>query len=105
MDFGTRLKELRVDNDLKQDDIGKIINISGRMVGYYEKGKHIPRDSASIIRLAQYFNVSTDYLFGLTKLRNYDELSGILKAYKSLPQEGQKELIDYLKYLKTKYKK
>ncbi|MBR6688760.1 MAG: helix-turn-helix domain-containing protein [Clostridia bacterium] len=64
-----RLKELRLEKNKLQSDIGKILGVSDRAVGNYETGK---RDMSpeTIIILANYFNVSTDYLLGRTDIRN-----------------------------------
>lgn len=59
--FLRRLKDLRTDNDLTQKDIGKILNISNRQYGRYERGERdIPIDLLCI--LAKYYTVSLDYL-------------------------------------------
>ncbi len=39
MDYRKRLHDLRIDNDLRQEDIAKILNISGQAYGMYENGK------------------------------------------------------------------
>lgn len=64
-----RLKFLREEKGLLQEDIGKLLNLSGRAIGNYENGK---RDMSpdTIIKLANFFNVSTDYLLGKTDIRN-----------------------------------
>lgn len=60
-----RLKDLREDHDLKQEDVAKILNISQTNYSKYELGKiNIPIDS--LIILADFYNTSIDYLIGLT---------------------------------------
>ncbi len=60
-----RLKDLREDKDLKQEDIAKILNISQTNYSKYELGKiNIPINS--LIILATFYNTSVDYLLGLT---------------------------------------
>lgn len=65
MDYIDRLRALRVDNDLKQKDIAKIINKSQQGYAHIEnrKAKLAIEDLA---KLAKYYNVSLDYLVGLT---------------------------------------
>ncbi len=59
-----RLKDLREDNDLKQKEVANILGIDQRVYSNYETGKReIP--SRYIIKLAEYYKVSTDYIFGL----------------------------------------
>lgn len=61
----TRLKDLRDDNDLTQDECAKIGYISKKSYIRYEKGeREIPTDV--MIRYALYYDVSLDYLVGLT---------------------------------------
>ncbi len=60
-----RLKDLREDKDLKQDEIASILNISQTNYSKYELGKiNIP--ISSLIKLANFYNTSIDYLLGLT---------------------------------------
>ena len=60
-----RLKDLREDRDLKQEEIAKILNISQTNYSKYELGKiNIP--ISSLIKLAKFYNTSIDYLLGLT---------------------------------------
>ena len=60
-----RLRDLREDKDLKQSDIAKIINISQTNYSKYELGK-INIHIFNLIKLANFYNTSTDYLLGLT---------------------------------------
>ncbi len=60
-----RLKDLRSDHDLKQKEIANILNIDQRVYSNYETGKReIP--CHLLIKLAQFYNVSTDYILGLS---------------------------------------
>ncbi len=60
-----RLKDLREDKDLKQDEIASILNISQTNYSKYELGKiNIPVNS--LIKLSSFYNTSVDYLLGLT---------------------------------------
>lgn len=63
-----RLKEIRKDKDLQQKDIAKVLKISQVQYSRYERGTRvIPIDKLSI--LADYYQVSVDYLIGLTNER------------------------------------
>jgi transcriptional regulator with XRE-family HTH domain len=60
-----RLRSLREDKDLNQDDIAKLLNISQTTYSRYETGVlDIP--SLSLIKLAKFYRTSIDYLVGLT---------------------------------------
>ena len=61
--FGERLKELRLERGLRQDDIGKILNVGKSTISQWENNVHMP-DLESVSKLASYFNVSIDYLLG-----------------------------------------
>ncbi len=60
-----RIKDLREDMDLRQSDVAKAIGIDQRTLSNYETGKTNP-DSFALIKLADFFNVSIDYLVGRT---------------------------------------
>ena len=60
-----RIRDLREDRDLKQKDVANILNCSQQVYSNYELGQRdIPTEI--LIRLSQYYNVSVDYLLGLT---------------------------------------
>lgn len=61
--FGERLKELRKEHKLSQEDLGEILYLSKGAVGNWELGTRQP-DYDTLKFLAEYFNVSTDYLLG-----------------------------------------
>ncbi len=60
-----RIKALREDRDLRQIDVAKETGIDQKTLSNYETGKTNP-DSYSIIKLADFFDVSTDYLLGVS---------------------------------------
>ena len=63
--YQTRLKDLREDHDLTQAQAAEIIGTSQQHYGKYENGKIIiPFDR--VITLAEYYNVSLDYIAGRT---------------------------------------
>jgi len=62
-DFSERLKELRKAKGLSQKSLGEVIGLSERGIQNYELETNKPT-SDTIIKLADYFDVSTDYLLG-----------------------------------------
>lgn len=62
--FSSRLKQLRLEANIKQLDLAKALNTTQRRISYFEMGKIEP-DLATLCLIAKYFNVSTDYLLGL----------------------------------------
>lgn len=60
-----RLYELREDGDLTQKTVAEYLNMQPNVYRRYEKGiREIP--VWAVIKLAEYYHTSTDYLFGLT---------------------------------------
>ena len=63
--FFQRLEDLRVDHDKSQIEIAAYLNMNRNVYWRYEKGvREIP--SWAVIKLADYYHVSTDYLLGRT---------------------------------------
>lgn len=62
--FGDRLKMLREDKDITQKQLGQIVGVSDRVIGYYESNNRFPKDENTLKSLADYFGVSLDYLLG-----------------------------------------
>ena len=58
-----RIRDLREDRDLRQSDLAEAVGIDQRTISNYETGKSNP-DSDALIRLADFFGVSIDYLVG-----------------------------------------
>ncbi|WMJ81994.1 helix-turn-helix transcriptional regulator [Clostridium sp. MB40-C1] len=66
--LGDRLKELREEKQLTQEELGKLLNVSRQTVSGYESEDNEP-SIQNLIKLADIFNVSLDYLLGRTKER------------------------------------
>ncbi|MBQ2301698.1 MAG: helix-turn-helix transcriptional regulator [Oscillospiraceae bacterium] len=63
--FFQRLADLRTDSDKTQQEIADLLECKREVYRRYEKGIHeIP--VWALIKLAQYYNTSTDYILGLT---------------------------------------
>lgn len=66
MDYKVRMRNLREDNDLTQKEIATVLGTSQTMYARYERGANeLP--IRHLVALAKHYNVSTDYLLGLTK--------------------------------------
>ena len=63
-----RLYELRLEKNVKQQDIANFIKCSRQGYANYENGARDP-DNDTLVALADYFNVSVDYLLGRTDKR------------------------------------
>ncbi len=64
--YKNRIRDLREDMDLRQTDVANSTGIDQKTLSNYETGKTNP-DSASLIRLAEFFGVSIDYLVGYSQ--------------------------------------
>lgn len=79
--FGERLKELRKEYRLTQDDLAKILYLNKSSISKYENGKN-GAENEILEKLADYFDVSIDYLLGRSDIKKSSELfngSGIVK--------------------------
>ncbi len=69
MDYKIRMRNLREDSDMTQQEIADILGTSQTMYARYERGANeLP--IRHLIRLANYYDVSTDYMLGLTEEKN-----------------------------------
>ena len=66
-----RIRELREDRDLRQIDVALATEIDQKTLSNYETGKTNP-DSYAIIRLADFFGVTCDYLLGVSERNIYN---------------------------------
>ena len=82
-EFGKRLHWLRLDADKSVGEVASALGLTTAAVSNYENGRNYPTVT-TLSALADYYNVSVDYLLGRTDLRrlpdmdNFDELSQML---------------------------
>lgn len=106
--FTERLKLLRQEKKVSQNDLSNLLNITPQAISKWEQGQSQP-DNNFLIILANYFNVSIDYLLGRSNNRNSnndlytktitdeDGYSIEIKTevpFNELPKEKQNDLID-----------
>ena len=63
MEFKQRLKDLREQKELTQVKLAKVLNMTSSTISKYERGDLEPNND-TIIKIADFFNVSVDYLLG-----------------------------------------
>lgn len=81
MTFGSRISTIRKQKKISQSQLGKLANISGDIVGKYERDEMKPSiDTAT--KLAKALDVSLDYLVGNAELQVFDK--GLLKRIEDL---------------------
>lgn len=64
----TRIRELRKERGLTQEQLGKVLGVVKSTISLYESGKSTPDDEIKI-KIADYFDVSLDYLLGRSNLK------------------------------------
>lgn len=75
VDFGNKLKNLRIKNNYTQDQLAQRIGLTKSVISAYENGLRMPSYDV-LIAIARIFKVTTDYLLGLEHMREID-LSGL----------------------------
>ena len=102
-----RIKELRLERQLTQKQLAEKLGLSQQVVGYYENEINQPAPDM-LIRIANFFNCSIDYLlnreddFGNITIKNAapalsDEERRLLEMYRSLPRYLQESAYAELK--------
>lgn len=75
INFGNKLKLLRLQDNMTQEQLAQKLNLTKSVISAYETGLRLPSYDV-LIRIAKIFNVSTDYLLGLEHKQEVD-LSGL----------------------------
>ena len=106
MIFLNRLKQLRLERGLLQSDIAKVIKKSERIVGFYETGES-DMNTETLSILADFFNVSIDYLLGKTDIRNLENEFKFAyhKEIEGLTEDEIKEALEFYKMVKNRKNK
>lgn len=112
MDFGKLLTQLRREKGVLQKDVAQHLHVTVATISNYEKGVHMP-DLNTLIMLADYYDVSTDYLLQRTDYKssidvlnhhlsaNYT-VSDMLNTILELDARNTQSLLDYYELLKLR---
>jgi transcriptional regulator with XRE-family HTH domain len=77
--IGERIRRLRKEKDISQEQLGKMVNVGKTTISNYETNYSSP-DTETLKKLAECFGVSVDYLLGRTDIRNpADEIADAVK--------------------------
>ena len=104
------IKNLRLEKGLTQIKLAELFDIDQTTVSKWELGKALP-DTSLLIRLADFFDVSIDYLLGLSTFYYPDSLKTqndltltleerqVLEDFRSLPRQERAQAAEYVHYL------
>ncbi len=120
--IGNKIMQLRKENNLTQQDLANILNISRSTISLYEINRNVP-DIGTLIKIADFFNVSLDFLAGRTPIKylpkkewidnipigtfdiiNDPKINEALKDFGHLSNNDKDAIITYLYGLKYKDK-
>jgi len=97
--FSERLKYLRKEKDISAEELATILDINKSTISRYETNKTEPF-LPIVIKIANYFDVSLDWLAGVSDIReSYITSSNVLKLYNSLNDNKKREAFRYISYL------
>ncbi|HHY04497.1 MAG TPA: helix-turn-helix transcriptional regulator [Thermoanaerobacterales bacterium] len=117
---GERIKQLRQEHGLTQEQFGKIVGVTKHAVSLYEASKNAPSDDIKK-KIASHFNVSIDWLLGMSNIRTpvtdfstedlelmefwnilqtRDDLKILVKEIQDIPPKEVKKIIQIIKTLR-----
>ena len=109
MTIGQRIGELRKEQKIRQKRIAQLLEVSVSTVSNYEQDVHLP-DYNRLLLLSQLFQVSVDYLLGVTTVRTRPEFlqqpfadqrtnGEVLDMMRMLTPDNRQALLSYLRFL------
>lgn len=75
MNFGERIKQLRLEHQWTQEYVCEKLNISSGALSRYETGMYEPKSLELVKDFSKLFDVSTDYLLGKSDVRNPEKVN------------------------------
>lgn len=112
MEFGKVISELRAEKGIYQKELANYLKVSIGTISNYEQGIHSP-DFDTLCKLADYYNVSIDYMMGRTEIRacardlerpltdNYT-VADLLNTTLQLDKDSAHSLVEYVNLLRLK---
>ena len=98
--FNKRLRSLREQHKISQKDFAEILGVSNVVLSRYENGERKP-DYDMLIKIAEYFDVSVDYLLGKSnsvqlsdeeEFKRFKDNPDLERWYKELPENDEEDL-------------
>lgn len=98
--MGTRLKRLRRENDLTQEDVGKYIGVKKAAINKYENGNVENIKRSAILKLSKLYGVNPSYLLCFDDCDyNFEDCSVITNLYSKLDIEDRAEIKGEIKQM------
>lgn len=69
--LGQKIKQLRLDNDITQKELADFLGVTPKAISFYELGQRMPSPEM-ILKMANKFNVTTDFLLGNEEIPSQD---------------------------------
>jgi len=117
--IGSRLRELRTEKDLTQAELGKVLGVGKTTISQYESETRKP-DGDMLCRISNFFNISADYLLGLSNIRTISPNVAETPAHYTpevqaahriddptdeLPEEARKTIEEFKAFVLERHKK
>ena len=103
IDLGKKIKEERIQKGYTQEELGEKIDSTGAYIGQIERGER-SASMSKIILIAEALNVSLDYLTGIIRFEDSDDIDiKIAEELKDATNRQKEMMIDIIKIIK-KYK-
>lgn len=108
MNFGEKIKYLRNEKGWTQEYVAKKLNISTPALSRYEAGTYEPKDLSIVSEFAKLYDVTTDYLLGISDERkplpaDSDFRIGLSRTEEgSLSEDEKQQIRDFAKYVISK---
>ncbi|PFZ02957.1 transcriptional regulator [Bacillus wiedmannii] len=100
MEMKDRIKQIRIENKMSQEQFGKEVDLTKGTVSKFENGKAFP-GRETIEKIAKRFNVNVDYLYGESKKENinddkYEKFKEIMAWLDPLPKDKEDMALDQM---------
>ncbi len=99
MTFGERLRTLRTEAGLSQEELGHAIGVSARVVGYYETDDRFPKNQQILVDIAKTFQISLDYLLD-NPVRHESSCPSRFCYMKSMDSQHRNMVNQYILFLR-----
>ena len=104
MSIGNKIKKLREEHNMTQGDLAKLLELGNSTISMYENEVRYP-DTFALKKIAEIFNVSTDYLLDLSDIKEPIQIAASMNKDADLSDMSEKDkqlVISIIKQLKEK---